>query len=144
MLRITGDGGSNLVQVGSPNSPTVGVCAGSCERSFPTSSVRRIGFWGYGGDDRFGNLIPTMGLNPGTPTTVNGGDGNDVLSPGSGFDTLIGGNGNDTLVGSDWHNVLAGGGRYAGNVAAVFAILIGGPAARRPNLDFRPLMQDHR
>jgi Ca2+-binding RTX toxin-like protein len=55
-----------------------------------------------------GNNVINAGKFTAGPVTLNGGDGNDILTGGSGNDLLLGGNGDDTLVGGPGDDTLRG------------------------------------
>ncbi|TWT91963.1 calcium-binding protein [Stieleria varia] len=67
-----------------------------------TMGIHRVRFYGHDGDDHFTNSTSI-------PSTVFGGNGNDVLNGGNGPDTLSGDAGMDTINGNGGHDQLFGG-----------------------------------
>jgi hypothetical protein len=91
-LRLkAGDPGILQVDVGND---------GSADFSFRRSDIARIAVDGRAGDDTV--LIDQINgaFTDTTPTTINGGAGNDSLAGGSGVETLRGGGGNDSIDGN--------------------------------------------
>ncbi len=70
---------------------------------FNASDVRRITVLAHDGNDR---VIISPGIT--LPTTVRGGDGDDIIRGGSGSDELYGGRGNDFVAGRDGDDWLYG------------------------------------
>ncbi len=71
---------------------------------FNLASVAQLYVRVYAGSD-----IVAVANSITTPTTIDGGVDNDVLTAGGGNTTIFGGNGNDVLVGGPGNNILVGG-----------------------------------
>jgi Ca2+-binding RTX toxin-like protein len=71
---------------------------------FNLASVTQIYVRVYGGND-----VVSVKTAVTTPTIIDGGAGNDVLTAGGGNTYLFGGSGNDVLAGGPGNNVLVGG-----------------------------------
>src|SRR5262249_40128521 len=83
--------------------------------SFKATSVKKIEFYGNGGNDRFVNdaqYVPVKAVGGAGNDYLEGYDGDDVLLGGDGDDTLVGYGGNDHLNGGAGNDILKGG---AGN-----------------------------
>jgi predicted lipoprotein with Yx(FWY)xxD motif len=73
---------------------------GSADFSFKRKKVAKIVFDGLAGDDLI-RIDESNGVfTDTTPTTIDGGTGNDTISGGSGAETLLGGDGNDVIDGN--------------------------------------------
>ena len=107
------DSGSGEVTVAGNSLPNIGSfqqinpttvrasLVGFVSQDYPLSSVNKIVFIGFGGDDQFTNSTSIEGL-------LLGSDGNDTLIGGSGFDQINGGNGNDEIHGNEGNDRLLG------------------------------------
>ncbi len=93
VLTITGDGADNAVKLSTSDDGYIRVDGAVGDTRLPWNSVNAVVFLGQGGNDRFENAMEMM-----IPTTVDGGDGDDVLESGYGNDALKGGRGDDTYV----------------------------------------------
>lgn len=73
-------------------------------QSRPAAGLRKLVINGGAGDD-----VITVSGTRAVPATLNGGDGNDILTGGIGNDVINGGNGNDTLDGGAGKDQISGG-----------------------------------
>jgi hypothetical protein len=73
---------------------------GSADFSFERAEIAEIAVNGGAGGDLVRIDESNGAVNPGIPTTLRGGDGNDTLAGGSGDETLRGGDGHDSLDGN--------------------------------------------
>lgn len=71
-------------------------------RFYDLDQIDRVVFHGYGDNDEFENKTAI-------PSTLNGGDGADILTGGGGADILTGGGGADILTGGGGADALYGG-----------------------------------
>jgi Ca2+-binding RTX toxin-like protein len=104
VLTVTGTSGNDTISI-SPSGSNIHVSqSGLPTASFPASSVHKINVLALGGNDTVSvsNSITT-------PSTLDGGSGNDALTGGGGNDLLSGGDGTDALHGNDGNDVLDGG-----------------------------------
>lgn len=105
LLKLTSDGASDRVQVDNSAALVVVKVNGAMQRILGGSSapVASIRFNGNSGDDAFTN-------NTSIPSTVYGGQGNDLLIGGFGIDNIYGESGIDWLAGRGGDDRLDGGG----------------------------------
>src|SRR4029079_12050692 len=73
---------------------------GSADFSFARSSITKIVIRARAGNDLLRNDESKDAFTDSTPTTIDGGDGNDTIAGGKGVETLSGGRGNDTIDGN--------------------------------------------
>ena len=80
------------------------------ELTMSESSVRKIVFYGHGGDDVFTNesSIPSSAWGGSGQDVLTGGSANDLLDGGDQDDTIRGGYGSDTLNGGDGDDFIDG------------------------------------
>lgn len=103
VITVAGTTANDVVTVSYDLSGAVRVVLNQYGQAFAASSVKEIVFSGGAGDDSFTNHTSVK-------STVNGGDGNDVLRGGSGDDFLVGGYGQDQLHGNDGNDKVWGSG----------------------------------
>ncbi len=73
---------------------------GSADFNFEREEITNIVVTGQAGDDSV-RIDESNGVfTDSSPTTIDGGDGNDTLAGGSGAETLLGGDGNDSIDGN--------------------------------------------
>jgi Ca2+-binding RTX toxin-like protein len=105
VLSVAGTEGSDKVvlrlRAGEPDTLQVVVGDdGSTQFNFDRKHIARIAVDGQAGDDLV-RIDETNGVfTDSTPTTIDGGGGNDTLLGGSGAETLVGGDGNDSIDGN--------------------------------------------
>jgi Ca2+-binding RTX toxin-like protein len=102
VITIWGTGGNDHVSVtldSTGNKIVVSDGDGSVTAS--KASVKKVVFYGYGGNDWFNNVttVPTVAYGGAGKDTLIGGYGNDALYGGTEADVLIGGAGSDYLDG---------------------------------------------
>lgn len=103
VLTITGTGLADTASVIASSRITLSVTLNHVTSSYSTSAVGKIVFYGLDGDDTFTNSTSI-------PSTINGGDGNDILNGGSGDDFIVGGYGQDTIHGNAGDDTIWGSG----------------------------------
>ncbi len=108
VLQIVGTHGRDHVTVNQQGNGLLKVHAsffdGKRSRTFDAAEIQAIQIVLCDGDDH-----ATIAGNIDTPTTIDGGAGNDHLRGGRGDDLLLGGPGNDKLFGGRGHDLLFGG-----------------------------------
>lgn len=103
-LHVLGSStGADTVNV-SVSGGNIVVSNGSSSQSFSLSSVTELNIRTGGGND-----IINIGAAVTVPTTVDAGDGDDLIIGGSGRSVLMGGAGNDIIYGGAGNDVLLGG-----------------------------------
>ena len=107
-LEIVGTAGDDFIDVSfdETTQQVKVVTSGDADQSFDPTNIDFISVRAGSGDDYVRILI----IGAAVPSTVSGGDGNDVLHGGVGNDSLSGNAGRDTLVGSVGSDRLAGNG----------------------------------
>jgi Ca2+-binding RTX toxin-like protein len=107
-LEITGTTGNDFIDVSFDETALQikVVTSGDPDQSFDPDDVDFISVHALGGDDYVSILVVGVVV----PSTVSGGDGNDVLLGGVGNDSMSGNAGRDTLLGSVGNDRLAGNG----------------------------------
>ncbi|HVT26442.1 MAG TPA: PKD domain-containing protein, partial [Lacipirellulaceae bacterium] len=106
-LHIVGTNGNDIVTIdtsGSQLKITASFINNFSPVYFNLASVAQIYARVYAGSD-----IVAVTHSVTTPTTIDGGADNDVLTAGAGNTTIFGGTGNDVLVGGTGNNTLIGG-----------------------------------
>jgi hypothetical protein len=103
VLTITGGSGNDTASVIATSRLSLSVTLNRASYSYSAASVTKIVFYGQDGDDTFTNST-------GLPSTINGGDGNDILNGGSGPDFIVGGYGQDTIHGNAGDDTIWGSG----------------------------------
>lgn len=102
-LTVSGGVNDDVGQITNLDASTVRVTlTGFAAQDFATSSVNKVTFIGFGGDDTFTNDTAIEGL-------LLGSGGNDTLIGGSGIDVINGGSGDDELHGNDGNDHILGG-----------------------------------
>ena len=105
ILTIEGTAASDKIalrlEAGDPNTLQVDVGDnGSADFSFARKKIAKIAVLAGNGDDSV-RIDESNGVfTDTTPTTIDGGPGNDTIAGGSGNETLIGGDGNDVIDGN--------------------------------------------
>jgi Calpain family cysteine protease/RTX calcium-binding nonapeptide repeat (4 copies) len=102
-LRILGSSANDAAAVSMDSRGNVTATLGLKQLAFRAGSVTSIEFSGGDGDDRFSNATDL-------PSTINGGDGNDILDGSSGADFIVGGYGQDTIHGNAGDDAVWGSG----------------------------------
>ena len=120
-VTVSGSSSADIGQIQEVDSTNVRVSlSGYADQDFATSSVSKVVFIGFGGDDTFTNNTNIEGLLLGSggndtliggsgSDTINGGTGNDELSGNGGADRILGAAGDDTIFGNDGDDSIFGG-----------------------------------
>ncbi len=114
-VTIAGAAGNDTGSFLQVNSTTLrATLNGFPDQTFAASTVSKVTFIGFAGDDSFSNLTGVTSLILGNEGNdiLNGGTGIDVINGGSGNDQVFGGTGPDRLYGGDGDDLIYGG---AGN-----------------------------
>lgn len=111
-VTIAGDAGNNVGSFIQVDSNTYRAALnGFSSQSFAASTVSKVTFIGFAGNDNFTNStgVESLMLGHGGNDILNGGSGVDVANGGSGNDQIFGGAGEDRLIGSNGDDFLDGG-----------------------------------
>lgn len=130
IVRVGGTNNGDTMLVERINASTLRVTLNGVATNLPLASVTEVRVWGRSGAD-----IITVDTDLSVPTTLDGGDGADMISGGNGADLIFGGGGidllfgnggNDMIIGGDGADLLTGGAGHdvlvAGRVAPQFSI----------------------
>lgn len=111
VITVDGSSSADTVLVSTAGTQLTVAFSGVATRSFTTTEVREIRFFGRDGDDSFRNdaAVPSLAYGQKGNDTLTGGSLQDVLHGGGGADQLFGAGGDDLLIGDTGADLLNGG-----------------------------------